>query len=96
MKNYVDPHFQEVLDSVPKDIKREVNLSFGLSSRIDSLLREKGWTKTDLAQKTGKKVSEVSKWLRGTHNLNLHTIALIETALDAELIVVAESPIIQK
>lgn len=86
MKQYIDPLFQEVLDSVPQHIKGEVDRSFDLSSRIDSLLREKGWTKTDLARKTGKKNSEVSKWLSGTQNFTLRTIALIEEALDAELI----------
>ena len=86
MKNYIDPLFQEILDSVPKHIKGEVDRSYDLSSRIDFLLRKKGWTKTDLARKTGKKCSEVSKWLSGTQNFTLRTIALIEEALDTELI----------
>lgn len=85
-KNYIDPLFQEVLDSVPQRVKGEVDRSFDLSSRIDALLREKGWTKTDLARKTGKKCSEVSKWLSGTQNFTLRTIALIEEALGCELI----------
>ena len=85
-KNYIDPLFQEVLDSVPQRVKGEVDRSFDLSSRIDALLREKGWTKTDLARKTGKKCSEVSKWLSGTQNFTLRTIALIEEALGYELI----------
>lgn len=87
MKNdYVDPLFQEVLNSVPQRVKGEVDRSFDLSSRIDTLLREKGWTKTDLARKTGKKSSEVSKWLSGTQNFTLRTIALIEEALGCKLI----------
>lgn len=86
MNNYIDPLFQEVLDSVPQRVKGEVDRSFDLSSRIDALLREKGWTKSDLAEKTGRKCSEVSKWLSGTQNFTLRTIALIEEALGCELI----------
>lgn len=87
MKNdYVDPLFQEVLNSVPQRVKGEVDRSFDLSSRIDTLLREKGWTKTDLARKTGKKSAEVSKWLSGTQNFTLRTIALIEEALGCKLL----------
>lgn len=91
MKNYIDPLFQEVLDSVPQRVKGEVDRSFDLSSRIDTLLREKGWTQTDLARKTGKKCAEVSKWLSGTQNFTLRTIALIEDALGAELIRVVDN-----
>jgi transcriptional regulator with XRE-family HTH domain len=39
-----------------------------------------------LAQKLGKTESEVSKWLSGTHNLTLKSIAKIEIALDANLL----------
>ena len=91
MKNYVDSLFKEALDSVPQRVKGEVDRSFDLSARIDALLREKGWTKTDLARKTGKKCSEVSKWLSGTQNFTLRTIALIEEALECKLIKVVDS-----
>lgn len=96
MKNYIDPLFQETLNFVPKHIKGEVERSYDLSSRIDFLLRKKGWTKTDLARKTGKKCSEVSKWLSGTQNFTLRTIALIEEALDTELINVVTEDVSQK
>lgn len=89
-KNFVDPLFQEILDSVPQRVKGEVDRSFDLASRIDGLLRKKGWTKTDLAKKTGKKCSEVTKWLSGTQNFTLRTIALIEEALGTNLISVLD------
>ena len=91
MNSYIDPLFQEVLDSVPQRVKGEVDRSFDLSSRIEALLCEKGWTKTDLAKKTGKKCSEVSKWLSGTQNFTLRTIALIEEALECRLIKVVDN-----
>ena len=92
MHKYVDPLFQEALDSVPQRVRGEVDRSFALASRIAALLRAKGWTQTDLARKTGKKCSEVSKWLSGTQNFTLRTISLIEETLDAKLITVVDVP----
>lgn len=96
-KFYIDPMFQEALNNVSVHIKNEVDRSFDLAARIDTLLKEKGWTKTDIARKTGKKCSEVSKWLSGTQNFTLRTIALIEEALECKLIkVTADKTNMQK
>lgn len=35
----------------------------------------------DLAEMFGKKEPEISKWMRGTHNITIGTIAAIEAAL---------------
>lgn len=91
-KNYTDPLFQEILDSVPRKVRGEVDRSFDIAQRIDSLLQQKGWSQTELAKRTGKKCSEISKWLSGTQNFTLRTIALIEDALDADLICVVGHP----
>lgn len=85
-KHYTDPVFQEVLDSIPRRVKNEVNLSFDISAKIANELKKKGWTKTDLARKTGKRCSEVTKWLSGTQNFTLRTIALLEDVLDCTIL----------
>lgn len=85
-KNYIDPIFQDALNSVPKRIKGEVDRSFDIANRINAILNQKGWSQTDLARKTGKSCTVVSRWLSGTQNFTLRTIALIEEALDTELI----------
>ncbi|MBQ5979424.1 MAG: helix-turn-helix transcriptional regulator [Bacteroidales bacterium] len=85
-KDYIDPVFQDALNSVPQRVKGEVDRSFDIANRIALTLKQRGWTQTDLAKKTGKTCSEVSKWLSGTQNFTLRTIALIEEALGTELI----------
>ena len=85
-KHFVDPVFQEVLNSIPRRVKNEVELSYDISARIAKELKKKGWTKTELAQKTGKRCSEVTKWLSGTQNFTLRTIALIEDVLDCKIL----------
>lgn len=87
-ENYIDPLFQELLGTVSQKVKGEVDRSFDIAQRIADILQEKGWSKTDLAKKTGKSCSEVSKWLSGSQNFTLRTIALIEEALGKELIMV--------
>ena len=82
----MDPIFKEVLESVPQRVKGEVDRSFDIAKRIADILDEKGWSRTELGRRTGKSPSEVSKWLSGTQNFTLRTIAMIEEALGVELI----------
>lgn len=78
--------FQECLAAVPEERKAEFELSFAIADRIAEVLRQKGMTQRDLAQKLGKRESEISKWLTGRHNFTTSTIARIALALDAQII----------
>ena len=86
MAEFTDPLFQEVLDAVPQKVRGEVDRSFDIAERISQVLAMKGWSKSELAARTGKSRSEVSKWLSGTQNFTLRSIALIEEALGVSLI----------
>lgn len=66
---------------VSPEIRRRVDLSFLIVDRIHSILEEKGLKQKDLANLLGKKESEISKWMRGTHNFTIKTISSIEDAL---------------
>ena len=68
---YSDPLFDEVVKQVPERIAREVDLFLDIVYRIDEVLRRKGWSQADLAKAMGKKESEISKWLSGSHNFVL-------------------------
>lgn len=70
-----------IYERVPEHTKLMVSKSFDISERILDILEEKGWTQKDLAEKLSKKESEISKWMKGTHNFTLETIAKIEIAL---------------
>lgn len=55
--------------------KLRTQTKMGLAARIDDLIIQMGWTKGEFASKLGKQPSEVSKWLSGTHNFTIDTMA---------------------
>lgn len=81
--------FLECLNNVPNDIHYEVDWAFEISNHIDSILKERGITQKEFAKMVGKRESEVCKWLKGTHNFTLRTLAVISAALDSPIITVA-------
>ena len=78
--------FLECLGNVSKEISIEVDLSFDIASKIDSILAERGISPKEFAELMGKRESEVSKWLKGTHNFTLRTLAKISAVLDSPII----------
>lgn len=83
--------FRQCLADVSEERKAEFELSFAIADRIDEILKRKGMTQRELAQRLGKRESEVSKWLTGRHNFTTNTIARITRALGAPIINVASS-----
>lgn len=88
---YIDPEFKEWLEQGSPVIRKEVGFSFDIAKRIYDILKKKGWSKTDLAKATGKKTPVITKWMSGTHNFTMRTIAEIEVALGEEIISVKKS-----
>ena len=78
---------------VKPEIRQAVNKSFEIVDRIHEILVEKGMKQKDLAILLGKKEAEISKWMRGTHNFTIDTIATIEKALDASILQVCHSDV---
>lgn len=78
----------EIFDSieVSDDIKRYIDHSFDVVDQIHEILESQGKTQRDLATMLGKKESEISKWMRGTHNFTLKSISKIESALGESII----------
>lgn len=77
--------FDELLKKVPKENQIFIKYSMALASQITKYLKEGGKNQKYLADKLDKSESEISKWLNGTHNLTLRTLAKIEAALGKEL-----------
>lgn len=71
---------------VSEEVKRYVDHSFDVVNRIYDLLKQQGKSQRDLAHLMGKKESEISKWMQGTHNFTLKSIAKIESVLGENLI----------
>lgn len=78
--------FRECLSDVPNDVKIEVDLSFAIADKIDALLKNKGLSQKDFAKEMGKSEAEVCRWLSGTHNFTLRTVAKISAALDYNIL----------
>lgn len=81
--------FRECLAEIPEDRMAEFELSFAIAERIVEVLKQKGMTRRDLANKLGKRESEISKWLTGRHNFTISTIAHISSALGEDIIMIA-------
>ena len=80
--------FEESLAQVPNDVRMELDMSFALADKIDTVLKERNISHKDLAKRMGKTEAEVSRWLGGTHNFTLRTIAKISNALGCNLIII--------
>lgn len=78
--------FRQALSEVPKDLKIQIDLSFAIADKLDAILNEKGLSQKEFAKMIGKTEAEVSRWLGGTHNFTLKTIAKISSVLNVDLI----------
>ena len=76
---------------VSPEVRRSVNLSFLIVDRIHAILEERGLKQKDLANMLGMNESEISKWMRGTHNFTIDTISSIENVLGYPILQVAEA-----
>ena len=74
------------MNDIPADVKKEVDWSFAIADKIEATLQEKHISHKELAKLMGKTEAEVSRWVGGTHNFTLRTIARISTAIGVDLI----------
>ena len=81
--------FNELVASVPKDVKAELDLSFAISNRIYELMTERGLTKKQFADAIGKRPSEITKWLSGQHNFTIRTLSQLSVFFGKNLITVS-------
>jgi len=58
-----------------------------LAVEIDNARMEKNWSKKELAIKMGKRPSEITKWLSGTHNFTTDTLFNLEKLLDTKFVI---------
>lgn len=84
--NNVTPLFKETLASIPQDVEKQVDWSFAIADKIAARLKELGLSQKDFALMVGKTQTEVSRWLSGTHNFTIRTLAKISTVLGQDFI----------
>ena len=79
-------NLQDYLNDIPADVRKEVDWSLAIADKIEVTLQEKCISHKELAKRMGKTEAEVSRWVGGTHNFTLRTIARISTAIGVDLI----------
>lgn len=70
---------RELLSDISPEERAEARLSFQISNRLDSLMKEKGLSKKQLADAIGKRPSEITRWLSGEHNFTISTLAMLSS-----------------
>ena len=84
------PIIREAYDRIPALDWATDEITEGIASRIDAVMKEKGISKKQLAELTHRRPSDVTRWLGGGHNFTCKTIALIQQALGVPLIEIAK------
>ena len=79
-----------ILADTPEEVKIFAKLYGNLVVRINSILKEKGYTQKYLAEKLDKNPSEINRWLNGEHNFTLRSIAKLEAELGETLLEVPQ------
>lgn len=67
----------DFLSYIPQDVYNEVSLNMDIANRIAQMLRVRKMSQRELAERMGKRESEISRWLTGTHGFNSNTLARI-------------------
>ena len=80
--------FRQIVGETPVEMKKQLKFSDSIAEKLNSMLKKRGMSQRDLARKVGKTEAEVSRWLGGTHNFTLRTLALISTALGEDIITI--------
>ena len=86
---FINPIFKEMVEKIPAERRRESELSYSIARRINEVLVRKGWTQADLAKAVGRPPAVVSRWMSGTQNFTLKTLASLEIALGERIISVS-------
>ena len=76
----------DIRSQISPEVKKQLEISVGLANRIYDILDKKGMNQKDLAKLLGKTETEVSRWLSGTHNFTIATIAKISVALGEDIL----------
>ena len=78
--------FNQSVAEISEEVKREMELSFAISEKIDLILKTRGLTQKQFAKMVGKTEPEVCRWLSGRHNFTIRTLAKISIALETDIV----------
>lgn len=72
----------QLLNEITPVEKLQTSTKMTLAARLDDLITARGWGKSEFAEKVNKNPSEITKWLSGTQNFTIDTLAEIAVALN--------------
>lgn len=83
---YTSNLLNSLMSEITPEEQERTNQRMLLAAKIDDARKQKGLNKGDFAQLMGKKSSEISRWLSGTHNFTSDTLSDIQTKLGISLL----------
>ncbi|MBX2923846.1 MAG: helix-turn-helix transcriptional regulator [Chitinophagaceae bacterium] len=84
-RKYSSPIIEKITSEASAEETNRIENKMLFAARLDDLIKEKGWSKVFFAEKLGKKPSEITKWLSGTHNFTMDTLSDIAFVFDLSL-----------
>jgi transcriptional regulator with XRE-family HTH domain len=85
-RQYDSPILRRIEERIPKELSEQIDRRMGLAVKIAETLRSRGLTNQEFAFMMGKKPSEVSRWLSGTHNFTTETLWQMERILNVKIL----------
>jgi transcriptional regulator with XRE-family HTH domain len=85
---------ERIQSETPEEERIFVRQYTDIVLRINQILTAKGYTQKSLAEKMNKKPSEINKWLKGSHNLTLKTLAKLEAELGEPIIYTSKEQLV--
>ena len=77
---------EELRNETSPQMSQQISKRMKLAAQIDDILMSKGLTNQEFAFMMGKKPSEITRWLSGTHNFTTETLWEIERVLNIQLL----------
>lgn len=87
--------FDQCVANAAPEVMKEVSLNVDIANRIYDLLKEKKMTQREFAALMGKRESEISRWLTGSHGFTTTTLAKIAAVLGEPIVMVKKDPQVQ-
>lgn len=81
-------YFMDALASIPHSTRKQVEYTMTVSDRLASVMQKRGMTPRELAKRMGETEAEISRWLGGTHDFSLSTLAKIACVLDEDIVTI--------
>jgi Helix-turn-helix len=76
---------EELRNETSPQMSQQITKRMKLAAQIDDVLTSRGLTSQEFAFMMGKKPSEITRWLSGTHNFTTETILEIGSVLQIKL-----------